>query len=183
MTTSVPAAPAAPAVPTAPEAGAVPTTSTEKSEGDHFVAQKDVDRILGERLGRERVKLEREFDGLKKAEREAVVAEFNAERVESKAEALAETLGFHDVKDALSVIDKSKLPLKDGKPDGDAIKALLEKLATDKPYLVKTKEEPVTKRERGKPKLPGGNPEAPEGAKKGTAAEALRALAAQRKHS
>jgi hypothetical protein len=181
MSTSVPEAP------TAPEAGAEPTTPDTKSDSDQFVAQKDVDRIVGERLGRAREKFEREFEtkaeALKKAERESVVAEFHGQLVESKTEALAETLGFHDVKDALAAIDKSNLPIKDGKPDGDAIKAALEKLATDKPYLVKTKVEEPVKRERGKPKLPGGNPEGPEGSTRPKAAEALRALAAARKHS
>jgi hypothetical protein len=184
MSTEVPAAP------TAPEAGAAPTESAAKPEPEGttvYRTQEEFDRAFGSRLERERNKLTRDFEekaeGLKKTEREAVEAAFNGRLVKSKVEALAETLGFHDVKDALGVIDKDKLPIKDGEPDSDAIKAALEKLATDKPYLVKTKDEPITKRERGKPKLPGGNPADPATEKKGSAAEALRALAAQRKHS
>jgi hypothetical protein len=186
MSTTVPAAPAVPAEPTAPTAGTTTAPET-KPDAEHFVPQKEVDRILGERLGRERAKFEKEYadkaEALKKETREAVTAEFQSDLVEAKAEALAESLGFHDVKDALAAIDKKNLPLKDGKVDGDAVKKLLDDLVAAKPYLVKAKEEARTTRTTGKPKLPSGNSESQDGPKKMTAAEALRGLAAQRKHS
>lgn len=184
------------ATPTAPEAGATPPAApaapaaapaATPDASDHFVPQKDVDRIIGERLGRERQKLDGEYaqkiEDAKKAERESVTKEFHGTLVESKVESLAKDLGFHDPKDGLTVIDKDKLPMKDGKPDEDAIKTLLEGLVKSKPYLAKADDgKKSTPAPKGKPKMPEGNKNDGDGEHKITAAEALRQLAAQRKH-
>lgn len=180
--------PTAPTAPVATPPATPPAAPTAPDDSDHFVPQKDVDRILGERLGRERQKFETEYnsklEGVKTATRAEVIAEYDEKLVNSSALSIAKDLGFHDPKDGLSVIDRAKLPMKDGAPDDEAIKAALEKLAGEKAYLVK---EPVVvptpRTPSGRPKLPTGTPPANgEPAKPMKAAEALRALRAKNLH-
>lgn len=173
-------------------------------------SQADLDRIIESRLSRERQKLAGEYGGdaasvkamrdeyeaykqsqktdTEKAIDEAkqgatteVTQRFLSKLVSSEVKALASALGFNDPADALSVIDVSSLPVKDDEPDTDAIKALVEKLATEKPYLLKAgKPVPRTRPKPGK----GDTTDTPSGeGGKGKAAAALRALGANRKNA
>lgn len=79
-----------------------------------------------------------------KAQREAAVAatdKFHGKLRESSVREQAATLGFTSPADALALIDKSALGNIDvddnDEADAPAIKKLLEKLAADKPYLLK----------------------------------------------
>lgn len=183
MSTSVPAAP------TAPEAGAAPTApaapaAAPPQDSDQYVAQKDVDRIVGERLGRERAKFEREYETkieeAKTAARAETAKGYDTKMVNTSAKAIARDLGFHDTADALGVVDPDKLPLKDGEVDDEALKKLLEDLAKAKPYLVKEPDKNPPVKRVGKPSLPAGNADPNGEPKKGTAAEALRQLRASK---
>lgn len=172
-------------------------------------SQADLDRIVEARLARERQKLAGEYGGdsasvraqleeyskykeSQKTETEKAIDEakkgtaaetaqrFLSKLVSSEAKAIAGALGFNDPADALTVIDPASLPVKDDEPDADAIKKLVEKLATDKPYLLKAgKPTPRTR-----PKPGEGEPtDTATTAGKGKAAAALRALGANRKSS
>ncbi|GAB2567467.1 hypothetical protein [Leucobacter ruminantium] len=182
-------------------------TGTEPADGGKSdytppATQADLDRIVESRLARERSKFA-DYDDLKKkaaehdaylesqkdehqkaldktkADTESAVAQrFLSKLVSTEVKAIAATLGFNDPSDALAVIDAEKLPVKDDEPDTEAIKAAVEKLAFDKPYLVKAgSARPAT---RPRPK-PGERQESEP--KKGRAAAALRQLGAARKSS
>ena len=171
--------------------------------------QADFDRAVESRLARERQKLAGEYGGdvasvkaqladyekykeSQKTETEKAIDEakkgtaaetaqrFLSKLVGSEVKALAASLGFNDPADALAVIDQAKLPVKDDEPDTDELKKLVEKLATDKPYLLKAgKPTPRTR-----PKPGEGDPtDTATTAGKGKAAAALRALGANRKAS
>ncbi|WP_404474829.1 hypothetical protein [Microbacterium aerolatum] len=173
-------------------------------------SQADLDRIIESRLARERQKLSGEYGGdaasvkaqleeyakfkeSQKTETEKAIDEakkgaetevsqrFLSKLVGSEVKALAASLGFNDPTDALAVIDAANLPIKDDEPDTDEIKKLVEKLSTDKPYLLKAGTKP-TPRTRPKPGHGEQTTTANE-AGKGKAAAALRSLAAARKAS
>lgn len=172
-------------------------------------SQADLDRIVESRLARERQKLTAEYGGdaatvkqqlaeyekykeSQKTETEKAIDEakkgtaaetaqrFLSKLVGSEVKALAASLGFNDPSDALAVIDQANLPVKDDEPDTDEIKKLVEKLATDKPYLLKAGK--PTPRTRPKPGQ-GDTTDTPNEGGKGKAAAALRALGATRKAS
>jgi hypothetical protein len=166
---------------------------------ERLFSQADFDKGVEERLARERAKYA-DYDDLKKlkesresdieAAKGEVRAQYQAEIVTTTATSVARSLGFHDPADALTLpnaegklaIDKDALPLdKDGKPDTDKIKASLEKLAKDRPYLVAS-EKPAVRRPSSRPKLGSGNTD-PEGQPKMNAVEALQRFAVIRKHS
>jgi hypothetical protein len=200
MSMTPPSTPPAPATPATP---ATPPPAEYKAPG----SQEEFDRIIEGRLQRERTKYA-DYDDLKKkaddhdtyvesqktqtqkdidaARGEAsteVTQKFVTKLVNGEVKAIAATLGFNDPADALQVIDLSKLPMKDDEPDTDAIKALVEKLATDKPYLVAGD---GSRKPRTRPKTPTGDPAPNDDAQKGgkgKAAAALRQLAASRKGS
>lgn len=172
-------------------------------------SQADLDRIVEARLARERQKLTSEYgsdpasvkamreeyeaykesqktatekaiDEAKKGTETEVSQRFLSKLVGSEVKALAAALGFNDPADALAVIDSASLPVKDDEPDTEAIKKLVEKLATDKPYLLKAgKPTPRTRPTPGK----GEPTDTANEAGKGKAAAALRALGATRKAS
>ncbi|WP_024356688.1 hypothetical protein [Leucobacter chironomi] len=177
-------------------------TGGGKPEYTPPASQEELDRIVESRLARERSKYA-DYDDLKKkaadhdayldsqkdehqkaldqtkADTESAVAQrYLSKLVSSEVKAIASALGFNDPSDALAVIDAEKLPVKDDEPDTEAIKAAVEKLATDKPYLVKAgSARPAT---RPRPKQ-GERQES--GPAKGRAAAALRQLGASRKSS
>lgn len=175
------AAPAATPQPPA-EASAVKTP-----EGADIIyrTQADYERAIGERVGREREKFEREYEAkIQKAKDDATADTakgFELKLVNTAAKSIARDLGFHDPVDALAAISADKLPVKDGEADDEAIKKLLEDLVKSKPYLAKAADSRPVVKASGKPKLPQGN-SSDSGEKPMKAAEALRALAAQRKH-
>lgn len=172
-------------------------------------SQADLDRIVESRLARERQKLTSEYgsdpasvkamreeyeafkesqktetekaiDEAKKGTATETAQRFLTKLVSSEAKAVAASLGFNDPTDALAVIDQAELPVKDDEPDAEAIKKLVEKYATDKPYLLKVGTKPVP-RTRPKPGT-GEQDTTPSGeGGKGKAAAALRALGANRK--
>jgi hypothetical protein len=164
-------------------------------------SQEELDRIIENRLNKERSKYA-DYDELKQAKSKydehiesqksdqqkaiddargeastEVTQKFLTKLVRSEVKTIASVLGFNDPTDAFQVLGE-ELPVKDDEPDTDAIKALVEKLATDKPYLV-AESQARTPRTRPKPK-PGEKQETKtEG--KGKAAAALRQLGAARK--
>lgn len=128
----------------------------------------------------QKTETEKAIDEAKKGTATEVAQRFLSKLVTSEAKAIAASLGFNDPADALTVINQAELPVKDDEPDADAIKKAIEKLATDKPYLLKAgKPTPRTRPKPGEGE-PTGTPL--EGGK-GKAAAALRALAANRKAS
>lgn len=173
-------------------------------------SQADLDRIIESRLARERQKLTGEYGGdaasvkaqldeyakfkeSQKSESEKAIDEakkgteaevsqrFLSKLVGAEVKAIAGVLGFNDPADALSVIDAAALPVKDEEPDTDQIRKAIEKLATDKPYLLKAGAPKV----RTRPKPAEGerrDNDTPAGGK-GKAAAALRSLGADRKTS
>lgn len=173
-------------------------------------SQADLDRIIESRLARERQKLAGEYGGdaasikamreeyerykeSQKTETEKAIDEakksaatetsqrFLTRIVNAEVKAIAGVLGFNDPADALQVVNASELPVKDDEPDTDAIRKAIEKLATDKPYLLKA----GTPKVRTRPKPAEGereNDNTPAGGK-GKAAAALRSLGAARKSS
>lgn len=171
-------------------------------------SQADLDRIVEGRLARERQRLAAEYGGdaasvkamrdeyeqykesqktesekaideARKATETEVSQRFLAKLVTAEVKAIAGVLGFNDPADAMQAIDMAALPVKDDEPDTDAIRKAVEKLATDKAYLLKQ----GTPRVRTRPKPAQGeqeNDDTPAGGK-GKAAAALRQLGAARK--
>lgn len=166
-------------------------------------SQEEFDRIIAARISRERDKF-KDYDELKQAKSKydehlestktdaqraieeargeastEVTQKFLSKLVGGEVKAIASSLGFNDPSDALQALG-GELPVKDDEPDTEAIKALVEKLATDKPYLVKG-DGPRKPRTRpipakGEPADSAGNPG------KGRAAAALRQLSASRRN-
>lgn len=173
-------------------------------------SQADLDRIIESRLSRERQKLAGEYGGdaatvkkqleeyaqfkesqktetekaideAKKGTASEVTQRFLTRLVGSEVKSIAAVAGFNDPADALAVIDPAKLPVTDDEPDTEAIKKLVDKLAADKPYLLKPGTKPTP---RTRPKPGEGEPtDTATTAGKGKAAAALRALGATRKAS
>lgn len=177
-----------------PPAATTTTTTDSGKDGAHFT-QAQLDAIVGDRINRERAKYS-DYESLKAsaADRDAAIAaakqagkdEASAELlvplVESRAEAFAKALKFHNPADALATLDRDKLPIKDGKPDDEAIKAKIEQLVKEKPYLVNDSNARNRKTAPGeRPKAPTGETD-PDSQKPMKAAEALRALRAKSRH-
>lgn len=101
--------------------------------------------------------------------------------VSAEVKSAATLAGFTDPGDVLAFLKSEEL-VKDDDPDADAIKKAIDKLATEKPYLLKSGTKP-TPRTRPKPGQ-GEQTDTPSGeGGKGKAAAALRALGANRKAS
>lgn len=180
--TTAPAAPAAVATPTAPATAAEP--KNESGGEVIFRTQEQFDRAFGERLGREKAKLQKDYDekieAVKTEATTTVTKAFESKLVKSATTSAATKLGFHDPADALAALDPEKLPIKDGEPDVEAIEKALKELVEKKPYLAKAEDGKSPREPRTKPKLPNGNPDPDKkGEGKLTAAEALRQLRAQ----
>lgn len=117
---------------------------------------------------------QRAIDEAKEAGRTEAQQVFLTRLVHSEARRQATALGFHDPDDALRVIDAEALPVKDEDADTDAIKALLEQLAKDKPHLVATQ---TRRRQTDRPReRRGERVDADAKPKKGRAAAAMREL-------
>lgn len=173
-------------------------TGGEQKQYSPPATQADLDQIIEKRIARERAKYG-DYEDLKKAKaelekvrdsqlseqekavkaaREEGVTEattkFERRLVSAEVKIQASALGFHDASDALAAFGE-ELPLKDGDPDVDAIKAKLAEVAKAKPYLLKAD---VTI-PRGKPRLPRGEKKTTQDGK-GRAVAALRQLGQQR---
>lgn len=172
-------------------------------------SQEDFNRIIESRLARERQKLASEYGGdassvkaqleeyqkhldSQKTEHEKAIEAARAEAagetrtkfldrlVSSEVKLAATAAGFADPGDVLAFLKSEEL-VKDDDPDADAIKKAIDKLASEKPYLLKAGTKPTP---RTRPKPGQGEPtDTATTAGKGKAAAALRALAANRKAS
>lgn len=169
-------------------------------------SQADLDRIVEARLARERQKYADYEDLKKKAEEHdkylesqktehekaleaarseaagEVRSKFLDRLVSAEVKSAATIAGFTDPGDVLAFLKSEEL-VKDDEPDADAIKKAVEKLATDKPYLVGATGKP-TPRTRPKP-APGerNNDDTTPSGGRGKAAAAIRQLGAARKSS
>jgi hypothetical protein len=146
--------------------------------------QAAVDRAIGQRLEQERTKLATAHAAeLARARDEAkaeVTKGFLSKLVDTSAESIARELKCHDPTDALAAMDRETFPVKDDAPDGDAIKAAIEKLVKDKPYLVAADDDKRRPSTTKRPALPDGNPDPKGEGKKSNATEALRKFAGHR---
>ena len=134
---------------TAPEGEATGAESVEKT-----LTQSEVDKIVQDRLARERAKFS-DYDDLRakvdasKSEAEKAVEAARAEGAkevaskyqkrlfEAEVRSHAAALKFRDAGDALSVFgDSEGLVSDDGSVDGAAIQKRLSEIASQKPYLV-----------------------------------------------
>ncbi|MGW9345833.1 hypothetical protein ACWGR3_30250 [Streptomyces albidoflavus] len=165
-------------------------------------SQVELDRIVESRLARERDKY-KGFDDFKaKAEKwdqledekktpsEKAIEEAKAQatgetsakyerRIAStEIKSIAATVGFLDPADALAVLG-DEIPKKDDEIDVDELKKRVEKLATDKPYLVKEASRKPRTRPTPRPGEQQDDDTAGKGGK-GKAAAALRQLASKR---
>lgn len=148
------------------QTAATDTTSTDTTQqATQTFDQAAVDRIVAERVSRERKKYEgfdelkakaEKFDeieaqnatelekAIKKADADArvdVSAKANQRLIRAEVKAAAAALGFHDPADAAVQLRDKFGDVKvtdDGDVDEAAVKAFIEQLAKDKPYLVKT---------------------------------------------
>lgn len=173
-------------------------------------SQEALDQIIQSRLARERQKLAGEYGGdaasvkaqlneyqkhldSQKTEHEKALEAARAEAagetrtkflgriVSTEVKLAATAAGFADPGDVLAFLRSEDL-VKDDEPDTDAIKKAIDKIATDKPYLLKTGTKPAP-RTRPKPGT-GEQDTTPSGeGGKGKAAAALRSLGAARKTS
>jgi hypothetical protein len=150
--------------PATPPPGAPAPTDPVTQEPQTF-DQAAVDRIVSERIARERGKFAdysdlkakaAKFDeieaqnatelekAIQKADTDAradMSAKTNTRLVRAEVKALASAAGFHDPADAAVLLQGKFGDVKvtdDGDVDEDAVKALVEQLAKDKPHLVKT---------------------------------------------
>lgn len=88
-----------------------------------------------------KTELERAVDKAAQEARAQYATVANARLIRSEVKAAAAALGFHDPADAAVQLRDSfgDIPVsEDGDVDEKAVKALIEKLASEKPYLVKT---------------------------------------------
>ena len=184
---------------TAPE----PTDAAATPEPPAYTApatQAELDRIVEARLAREREKYKGHDDYKSKAEKwdqledekktpsekaieEArtaaageTAAKYERRIASTEIKAIAASAGFVDPADALTVLGDD-IPKKGDDLDVDKLKELVEKLAQDKPYLVK--DAPRTPRTRPQPRPGEKNDDTAKGGN-GRAAAALRQLAKNR---
>lgn len=172
-------------------------------------SQADLDRIIESRLARERQKLTAEYGGdaatvkqqledyqkhldSQKTDHEKALEAARAEAagetrtkfldrlVSAEVKSAATLAGFTDPGDVLAFLKSEEL-VKDDDPDADAIKKAIDKLASEKPYLLKPGTK-TTPRQRPKPNEGEPTDTATE-AGKGKAAAALRSLGVARKAS
>lgn len=140
---------------------APPTTASLPPTYEAPASQADLDRIISDRVARERAKYADHADLKAKAARleeiesanatdmeKAVKAarsegeseanqRANARLVKSEARALAAAANFRDAADAVAFLDLSNIRVgQDGEVDGAAVKTLLDALSTSKPYLL-----------------------------------------------
>lgn len=127
--------------------------ASEKPDQEKRFSQADVDRMFAGRLAKfndyDAVKeqlanfQQQAMSDQERAIHEAVnkaVAERDAkwsERIlDSQARLIAQELGFRDPADVFRYVDRSQVPLTEDGVDEAALRAAVEQVATDKPYLV-----------------------------------------------
>lgn len=169
-------------------------TENQPAATEKTLTQSEVDRIVSDRLARERAKYA-DYEDLKKkvdAQKSEAEKAIEAARAEGGKEVLgkvkdrlfeaevrshASALKFRDAGDALSVFGaRDGLVSDDGTVDTDEVQRRLSKIAEEKPYLVDTPSQ-VAQRPTLKSK---GNTKTTDQTKPKKAAEALRAFATGR---
>lgn len=166
--------------------------------------QEDFDRIIQDRIARERNKFA-DYDELKtkaaeydqfkessKSEQQKaidaaraeganeVAGKFTTRIVNAEIKATAASLGFSDPGDAIALFgDISKVEIGDDGPDAEAIKKRLGDIAASKPYLLKAETGPKV-RTRPTPKRGSDETETPKSSGKSRAAAALREFSGSR---
>lgn len=166
--------------------------------------QADLDRIIQDRVARERNKFgdyedlkakATEYDQFKESSKteqqkaidaaklegaKEVAGKFTTRLVNADIRATAATLGFSDPKDAIALYgDISKVEVGDDGPDSAAIKTRLEEIAREKPYLLKGDNAPKVAT-RPKPKSGSESTETNKPSGKSRAAAALREFSGSR---
>lgn len=182
-------------------------TGQQAANGETFTppaSQADLDRIIQDRVARERNKFA-DYDDLKakateydqfkessKTEQQKaidaakleganeVTGKFTTRIVNAEIKATAATLGFSDPGDAVALFgDISKVAITDDGPDAEAIKTKLADIAKNKPYLLKGENGPKVAT-RPKPKTGSESTETNAPAGKSRAAAALREFSGSR---
>lgn len=167
--------------------------SDDSGQGSTFTppaSQAELDRIIQDRVARERKKFEGYVpsdrfnqaitDAKTEGEREAA-QRFTTRLLQAEVKAGARGMGFHDPNDAIQQLGDLTDAVKDGEVNADAVSAALTKLATDKPYLVNAEGgATVRTRSRMRRTTDSNDTQAPGGASKARAADALRQFAAGR---
>jgi hypothetical protein len=101
----------------------------------------ELQKELDELKGATQSDLEKALAAAKKEARTEVLSAANGRLIKAEVKAAAAALGFHNPSDAAVQLRDSFGDVKvsdDGEVDEAAVKALIEQLAKDKPYLVKT---------------------------------------------
>ena len=167
-------------------------------------SQADLDRIIQDRIARERSKFAdyddlkakaTEYDQFKESSKteqqkaidaakaegaQEVAGRFTTRIVNAEIKASAAALGFADPGDAIALFgDISKVKVEDDGPDAEAIKARLSEIATSKPYLLKGESAPKP-RTRPKPQRGPESDETNKPSGKSRAAAALREFSGSR---
>lgn len=169
--------------------------AVQDSGGSPAFTQADVDRIVGERIARERAKFA-DYDELKskvesvksdqeraleaaRAEGESKVREQFVSRIfQSEVRLAAKEFGFHSPEDAIAHFgDASQVVDDSGEIDVKAVEKRLGEIASAKPYLTAEDSSPVATR----PNIRRGTRQSKQdGPQKGAAAELLRAYSRSR---
>lgn len=165
-----------------------PDDGGKAAEDAKSFTQADVDKLIGQRLERERGKYA-DYDKFKSSHAELeqirqanateldkavaaakaegiseVTSRVNSRLVASEARAIAANANFHNPADAVGLVDLSSVTVDDnGEVDEAAIKSLIADLAKERPYLIKG----TTEKPKPKPDLSQG----PRGGGTGTTAQ------------
>lgn len=153
--------------------GSTESTESKSADSDKTLTQADMDRIVAERLGRERAKdrakyadyadlkakaaehdkivesqrseQEKAVEAARKEGADSVLTKANERLIVSEARALAAEANFRSPAFVVRALDLSDVTVsQDGTVDAAALKAALKVLAADQPYLV----------DDGKPRTP-----------------------------
>lgn len=182
----------------APEGAGTGEQKPSEGQSEKTFTQADVDRIVQDRVGRERGKYA-DYDDLKafkesskteqqkaidaaKAEgAQEVTGKFTTRIVNAEIKATAASLGFKDPGDAIALFgDISGVKIEDDGPDAEAIKTRLADIAEKKPYLLAAAESAPKVGVRPKPKRGSESTETTKPAGKSRAAAALREFSGAR---
>lgn len=169
------------------------SASEQSSQWTPPASQEELDRIIEDRLARERRKfadysdlkakaagMDKALADAKSAGEKSAAQRFTKRLIDAEVKAGAKGLRFHDPADAIQQLgDMTSAVKDDGEVDADAISAALTDLANKKPYLV-AQEEPLRPRSRPRARQSQQPESTPDQGNKTRAAEALRRFAAGR---
>lgn len=177
--------------PTAPSANTPEQRQEASPPAEKVLTQSQVDKLIEERIARERKKYadyqdlkakaakhdevvesqrseqEKAVEAARKEGAESVLAAANARLVASEARALAAEADFRSPALAVKALDLSEVAVgDDGEVDADAIRAALKELAAAEPYLVKD-DTPAPRRPRSDPSQGSGKTTDPPAGQRG----------------